>query len=43
VVPQVKAQSWNVILKRALSLSEINRGRIAAAQENPDVLAGSGL
>src|SRR2546421_13071427 len=29
--------------ERAFSLSEIDRGGIAAAQENPDVLAGSGL
>jgi hypothetical protein len=28
---------------RVLSLSEIDRGGIAAAQENPDVLARSGL
>src|SRR5256885_9868264 len=30
-------------LGRVLSLSEIDRGGMAAAQENPDVLAGSGL
>jgi hypothetical protein len=36
----MKAQSLNVIRERALSLPEIDHGRIAAAHKNPDVLAG---
>jgi hypothetical protein len=39
----MKAQSLNVIRERALSLPEIDHGRIVAAHRNPDVLAGSGL